>query len=272
MNEPTRLRSDPSMPSGLRAALEEERRLPSNLDLSKLRASLLARASRPSSPPEQPDPPKNARSLAKLAALSALSFALGFGAHALTTRPPTAERVERTAAPAAIQPEPIIASTTIARAAQAPRPKPERAPKREAPPRAASPEPAASSLQDELRRYERAETAVRERRWDQAITEARAYLARYPEGELWRESEVALIEALLRSGGADAAEEEATRALAKSGIKDARSTILLLRAEARADRRDCRGADQDVTSAGALRASDRARVDAFLERCKSEGR
>ena len=54
-----------------------------------------------------------------------------------------------------------------------------------------------SSLADEMRRYERAEVALRERRFEVAIDELQAYLRAYPRGTLRAEVRLSLLEATL---------------------------------------------------------------------------
>lgn len=208
MSDPRRLLDDADAPLELRAALAAERNLGGQYDPSALGARV-AHAMAAGAP-------LGAGALGTswwlgpkaILATAVVSAALGAGGHALyTAYAPGPAAAPAVAQPASPPPTTAPASPPVeVSPAPAPAAAPSAAPAPTRPPRAQG------ALADELRLYERGEAALLEGHYDVAVRELERYLGEFPRGTLRAEAELALVQALAKSGRCEEAETRVRRA------------------------------------------------------------
>lgn len=224
MSEPRRLLDDPDAPAELREALGAELRGAQDWDPGPLGERVAAAASAGASLGAGVGAGAGATASAggilvgtkALVATALVSAALGAGGHAAWTslaRPQPALIVPAPAAEAVVPvptvPVPQVASAPTGTESAA-APASARAPR--APRPAADAPRGTSALAEELRLYERGEAALAEGHLEVAVRELRRYLAEHPRGTLRAEAELALVQALARSGRCEEAQARARRA------------------------------------------------------------
>lgn len=121
-------------------------------------------------------------------------------------------------------------------------------------------------LARELRVYERGEEALKNRRFEVALSELDAYLREFPKGALAVEAELARLEAMLGLARADAALSLALRLGSDKRFAAQRARIAVARIEALTSLGRCAEAST-VRAAGSLDARSAARTDALLAAC-----
>lgn len=231
MSDPRRLLDDPDAPAALREALAAEAHRTDLYDPSAL-AARVAQGIAAAAPAASTATAGSALLFGPkvLVVTALLSAAVGAGSHAVyRARADTPALPVATAA--AWRPAPTLQALPEAQPS-APAPALAPAPASVAPvppppaPASAARAPAAvrpGALADELRLYERGEAALLEGRLDVAVRELKRYLAEHPRGTLRAEAELALVQALARSGRCDEALARAARArsAAQRGALDA---------------------------------------------------
>lgn len=233
MSEPRRLLEDLDAPAELREALAAERRGAASWDPGPL-GERVAQALSAGAPLGAGAGAGLGGSgllvgTKALVATALVSAALGAGGHAAWTaasRPAPGLTVSATP-PASTAPAPAFPAPSAPPVPQAPleslepqaplvsAPPPTTAVPAKAPhplrPAAAAPS-GQSALAEELRLYERGEAALAEGHLEVAVRELKRYLTEHPRGTLRAEAELALVEALARSGRCDEAQARAQRA------------------------------------------------------------
>lgn len=220
-----------------------------------------------------------------LAAGGAVCFALGFMAHAvMVSKPPTVvDPTPPVLPPAITQPKPIpipdavaTSSSSVGVATSEPAP-PRRdaslrsarppastavAPKVEPPPAEVTPPtsyPHRVTLAEQMRMFENGRTALLAHNHEVAARELGAYVTQVPDGDLWPEANLLLLDARMGKEQWHEADRHASELLTHPRMRADRTRVLLRRAEIRARLGRCTEAHADLDELTAPAPSDATR-------------
>jgi hypothetical protein len=299
MSEPRRLLDDDTLGQALRSALVAEAASVDTSELSALSARVMdgvaagtVPAAMAASVAAASAPAAKVGVFAALGGLSstttgltgaalgvALGVALGAGGHALyvdATRgsppPVIVERdvvierdvVESAGADSAPKVQGVALDGDVASLASTTKPNAQHA--KEPTPKPPSTTASEDVLARELRVYERGEEALKNRRFEVALSELDAYLREFPKGALVVEAELARLEAMLGLARSDAALSLALRLGSDKRFAAQRARIAVARIEALTSLGRCAEASA-VRTAATLDARSAARTDALLAAC-----
>ena len=106
-----------------------------------------------------------------------------------------------------------------------------------------------STLAEQLALYERGRKALRGGKLEAAVQAFKTYRKRFPKGELWQESSLSMLEALVRRGRHGATIRLARSLLARGSLRHRRGEVLRVKGEAEAKLGRCDAAEKTFAKA-----------------------